>query len=189
MTVKKCAWPGCKCPVFQTGICGEHQLAIMLAVRFIISTCEEYQLTRKDAIVLGINLGPTITTKEFPHGLYEILESVPSQVAVALFKSLGSSERYAYSKAAKLRQGDKVPTISLVRAVVAGQYWVSVSVAAEQIGVSHRYLRHLIYEDRNESLMKLAITNFLAKSLLGFSKNTLTELETILEGVDKRRGR
>lgn len=189
MNIKKCAWPGCNSSVVETRFCGEHQLALMLVVRLIFSTCARYNLTPRDAIMAAIDLGPTITTKPTKYSQYEVLGSVPNRSAVALFRRLGSSERQSYNRAAKLRRDGNVPTVSLVRAVVAERLWIPVSVAAERLGFPHRYLRHLIYEDGNESLMRLALTNPLVGRQVGFSRNTLTELGTILEGVDKRRGR
>ncbi|MCX6728212.1 MAG: hypothetical protein NTV39_00365 [Candidatus Saccharibacteria bacterium] len=189
MNFIKCAWPGCNNSVVETRICGDHQLALRLVLQLIISACAEYRMTGEDAIAVALLLGPIIAAKPTMHSTYSIVESVSNQTVVELFRSTGFSRRGSFNRAVKLRRDDTIPTELLVRAIVADRLWVTVGEAAGQLGFPHRYLRHLVYEDNNESLMRLVLINPLVGGQVGFSKNTLTELGEILKGVDKRRGR
>jgi hypothetical protein len=185
-----CKWPGCNVEVKENTLCGHHQIATKVAFTFVLGICEPLRIEREIAIKWACKFAPHIVTETGVKATpFELITELDNALAVKVLICLGSKERSAYKRAAAMRRDGKVPTEDLIRMAIVEKLWVPVDKMAREIGTTHRYLRHLLYEDKVPTIVSLSVGKPGHPIIKGFLRTRTEELRKALKRVDKRRKR
>jgi len=184
MTEGICKWPGCKIPVAHIAVCGRHQLALKVVYHAILGLGFRKEIAKNWAC----RVGPFVATQN-GNGPWIIKESVTSIVARRALRAVGLGERASYSRIAAMEhfKADEVTSESFITQTIRDGEWLKISEAAEMVGTTHRYLRHLVYETKIPAILVLATARTNSRDALGFFRTELPSLRAEVEMVYKRR--
>jgi hypothetical protein len=182
---KVCKWPGCSVDVTHIWVCGTHQLAARAAHRQILAL----GFSKEIANAWAFRVAPLVILQQTSNSPWRLKDSIPRATVIRALQESGLKTWNCYKRLSNIcgPVARDLQTDEFIRLIIREGEYLSAAEAAKEIGCTHRYLRHLLYEDRTPEILALARTRGDSSVHLGFNRSEIHKLAQAVANVSRRR--